>query len=94
MKVLALLPLLYIHSALAAPPSDVQIVLGQAAALVDALREGFVSTVENDVATVVHNTEYKDRVESWVENGKEFVEQNGLTCTSFHRSGSPSAQLA
>jgi hypothetical protein len=93
MKVLRLLPLLYIHSALAAPASNGQIVLGEAAAVVDTSREGFISTVENDAATVIHNTEYEDRVETWVENGKEFVKQNGLVCASFHRSGLPSAQL-
>jgi hypothetical protein len=87
MKVLALLPLLYIHSALAAPASGVQIVIGQAAELVDTLRKGFLSTVENDVATGVHNIEYEDKTETWVDNGKEFVESNGLTCTSFYRSG-------
>jgi hypothetical protein len=94
MKAWTLLPLLYIRSAFAAPASDAQIVLGEAAALVDTLREGFVSTVENDVATAIHNVEYGDKVETWFENSKEFVKQNGLVCTSLHRSGMPSAQLA
>jgi len=87
-----LLPLLYIGSAFAAPASDAQIVLGEAAALVDTLREGFVSTVENDIVT--HNVEYEDKVETWVENSKEFVKQNGLVCTCLHHSGVPSTQLA
>jgi len=94
MKAWTLLPLLYIRSAFAAPASDVQIVLGDAAALFDTSREGFVSTVENDVATVIHNIEYEDKVETWVENSKEFVKQNGLVCTSLHHSGMPSAQPA
>ena len=94
MKALTFLSLLYIRSAFAAPSSDVQIVLGEAAALVDTLREGFFSTVENDVATATHNVEYEDKVEeSWFENNKEYVKQNGLLCTYFHRSGIPSAQL-
>jgi hypothetical protein len=94
MRALTLLPLLYIRSAFAAPANDAQVVLGEAAALIDTLREGFIPTVENDVATVINNVEYDNNVESWVENGKEFVKQNGLVCTSFHRSRIPSAQLA
>ena len=94
MRALTLLPLLYIHSAFAAPPSDGQIVLGKAPALVDALREGFVPKVEHDVATVIHNGENEDKVETWVEKGKEFVKQNGLVCTYFHSSRVSLTQLA
>ena len=93
MRALALLPLLYIHSTFAAPASDGQIVLGEAAALVDALREGFVPKVENDVATVIHNGENEDKVETWEEKGKEFVKQNGLVCTYFHNSRVSLTQL-
>lgn len=94
MRALTLLALLYIHSAFAAPASDAQIVLGEAAALVDTLREGFVSAVEDAVSTVIDNVEnfsYEDTVETWFEKGKEFVKQNGLVCTSLHSSAIPSA---
>jgi len=94
MRALTLLPLLYIHSAFAAPASDAQIVLGEAAALVDTLREGFVSAVEDAVSTVIDNVEnmsFEDTVETWFEKGKEFVKQNGLVCTSLHSSVIPSA---
>jgi hypothetical protein len=86
MRALTLLPLLYIQSAFAAPASDAQIVLGEAAALVDTLHEGFVSAIENAASTVVQNAEnasYEDKVEAWFEDGMEFVKQNGLVCASF-----------
>jgi hypothetical protein len=50
-----LLPLLYIHSALAAPSSDAQIVLGETAALVDTLREPLISLEENDIGAGIPN---------------------------------------
>ena len=94
MRALTLLPLLYIHSALAAPSSDGQIVLGEAAALVDALREGFLPKAENDVANVINNAEHEDKAETWEEKGKEFVKQNGLVCAYFCSSRVSSTQLA
>ena len=80
---MTLLPLLYIHSAFAAPSSDGQIVLGEASALVDALREGFLPKVENDMPNVINSAEHEDEVETWEEKGKEFVKQNGLVCAYF-----------
>lgn len=91
---MTLLPILYIHSAFAAPASDGQIVLGEAPVLVDALREGFVPKVEHDVATVIHNGEDEDKVETWVEKGKEFVKQNGLVCMYLHSLRVSSTELA
>jgi hypothetical protein len=85
MRALTLLPLLYIRSALTAPASDAQIVLGETAALVDTLR-GLVSTEGN----VIHNVEdvsYEDKVETWVEEDREYVKQNGLVCASFQYPG-------
>jgi len=93
MRALTLIPLLYLHSTFAAPASDGQIVLGETAALVDTLREGFVPNVENDVATVIHNGENEDKVETWVEKGKEFVKQNGLVYEVVKHSALPNYQL-
>ena len=97
MKVLTLLPLLYVHSVLAAPASDAQIVLGETAAVAHPFGEGLVSAEENDVSTTIHKFEdvsYDDKAETWSEKGREFVKQNGLVCTSFHFPGVPSAQFA
>ena len=90
MRALTLLPLLYIHSALSAPASDAQIVLGETAALADALRGSLVPTEENVIGADIHNIEnvsYEDKVETWVEEGREYVKQNGLVCTSSQYSG-------
>jgi hypothetical protein len=86
MRPLTLLPLLYIHSALAAPASDAQIILDETAALVDASRGGLVSTEGNVIGSGIHNVEndsHEDKVETWVEEGREYVKQNGLVCTFF-----------
>ncbi len=87
MRALTLLPLLYIHSALAAPASDAQFVLGETAAIVDTLRGGHVSTTEgSNVGTVTHNAgnvSSEDEVETWVEEDREYVKQNGLVCKSL-----------
>ena len=84
------MPLLYIHSALSAPASDAQIVLSETAALADTLRDGLVSTEENIIGGDIHNAEnvsYEDKVETWVEEDREYVKQNGLVCTSSQCSG-------
>lgn len=86
MRALTLLPLLYIHSVLSAPASDAQIVLGETAALADTLRDSLVSTETKVIGAEVHNVEdvsHQDKVESWVEEDREYVKQNGLVCTSF-----------
>jgi len=88
MLALTLLPLLFIHSAFAAPASDAQIVLGETAALVDTLRGGHAYTEGKDVGAVIHhagNVSSENEVESWVEEDREYVKQNGLVCTSFQR---------
>ena len=90
MRTLRLLPLLFIHSAFAAPASDAQIVLGETTALVDTLRGGHVYTEGKDVGTVNHqagNVLSEDEVETWVEEDREYVKQNGLVCTFFQRPG-------
>jgi len=83
MRALPLLPLLFIHSAFAAPASDAQIVLSETTPLVHGYTEG------KDVAAVIHdgNVSFNDEVETWVEEDKEYVKQNGLVCTSFQRPG-------
>jgi len=90
MKALTFLPLLFIHSAFAAPASGAQVVLGETSALVDTLRGGHIYTEGKDVGTVIHdagNVSSEDEVETWVEEDREYVKQNGLVCTSFQRPG-------
>ena len=90
MRALTLLQLLFIRSAFAAPASDAQIVLGETTAVVDTLRGGHVYTEGKDVGTVIHNAgfvSFEDEVETWVEEDREYVKQNGLVCTSFQRPG-------
>jgi hypothetical protein len=85
MRALTLLPLLFFHSAFAAPASDAQIVLGETT-----LRGGHVYTEGKDIGTVIHhagNVSSEDDVETWVEEDREYVKQNGLVCTSFQRPG-------
>jgi hypothetical protein len=82
MRALTLLPLLYIHSALTAPANDAQVILGETAALVDTLRGGLVSTEGN----LIHNVD-EDKVETWVEEDREYVKQNGLVCAFFQYPG-------
>jgi cathepsin A (carboxypeptidase C) len=83
MRALTLLPLLFIPSAFAAPASDAQIVLGETTTVVDALR-GHVHTEGKDH---VGNVPFEDDVATWVEEGREYVKQNGLVCMSFQRPG-------
>lgn len=88
MRTLRLLLLLFIHSAFAAPAGDAQVVLGETTALVDTL--GHVYTEGKDVGTVIHhagNVSSEDEVETWVEEDREYVKQNGLVCTFFQRPG-------
>ena len=98
MRALTLLPLLYIPIALAAPgrDHDAQMVLGESATLVDAVQEGFAYGNNNHVdGPVVHNggnALSEDKVETWSEEGKEFMKQNGLVCMSFVALTSLSAQ--
>jgi len=95
MRALTLLPLFYIPIALAAPgrDHDAQTVLGESAALVDTVQEGFA--YGHVVGPVVHNCGNalpEDKVETWSEEGKEFMKQNGLVCMSFVALTSLSAQ--
>lgn len=90
MRALSLLPLLFIHSAFAAPATDAQIVLGETATPVDALRGGHVYTEGKDIGSDIHHTgivSSEDEVETWVEDDRVHVKQNGLVCTSLQRPG-------
>jgi hypothetical protein len=85
MRALTLLPLLYLPAVLAAPgrDHDAQVVFGKSAALADA---AYGNEGQHVVGPVVHsggNALLEDKVESWSEEGKEFIKQNGLVCTSF-----------
>ena len=89
MRALTLLPLLCLPAAFAAPghDHDAQVAFGQSAALADAS--------QHVVQPVAHNCEnalQEDKLETWSEEGREFVKQNGLVCTSFVALKSLSAQ--
>ncbi|KAH9023151.1 Alpha/Beta hydrolase protein [Lactarius pseudohatsudake] len=96
MRALTLLPLLYISTALAAPgrDHDVQVVLGQSAALVDTVHEGLA--YGNPPGSVVHNGGNalpEDKVETWSEEGREFMKQNDLVFELVKHSAFPKHQL-
>jgi hypothetical protein len=92
MRALTLLPLLYLPTAFAAPGGDhdTQAVFGKSAALAD-------TAYGNNSQHVVHNggnvlQEDNLKVETWSEEGTEFIKQNGLVCTSSVSSKLLSAQ--
>ena len=101
MKALTLLPLLYallyVPPALAAPglDHDAQVVFGKSAELADAVYEGLsYGNMNQDVVEPVYNcgNPLQDKVETWSEEGREFMKQNDLVCTSFRALTSLSAQ--
>lgn len=90
MRALSLLPLLFIHSAFAAPATDAQIVLGETTTPVNTLLGGHVYTEGKDVGADIHHAgifSSEDEVETWVEDDREYVKQDGLVCTSPQRPG-------
>ncbi|KAH8983045.1 Alpha/Beta hydrolase protein [Lactarius hatsudake] len=96
MRALTLLPLLYISTALAAPgrDHDVQVVLGESAALVDTVHEGLA--YGSPPGSVVHNGGNalpEDKVETWSEEGREFMKQNGLVFELVKHSAFPKHRL-
>ena len=80
MRALTLLPLLCLPTAFAAPghDHDAQVAFGQSAALTGASQH-----VVEPVAHNGGNALQDDKLETWSEDGTEFVKQNGLVCTSF-----------
>ena len=100
MRALTLLPLLYallyFPTALATPgfDHDAQVVFGGSAVLADAVHEGLAYGNKNQdvVRPIVHNALQEDKVETWSEEGREFMKQNDLVCTSFRALTSLSAQ--
>lgn len=85
MRALILLPLLYLPFVLAAPgrDHDTQVVFGESVSLADG---AYGNEIQHVVGPVVHNVGnalLEDEVETWFEEGKELIRQNGLVCTSF-----------
>jgi hypothetical protein len=98
LRALTLLPLVYIPTLLAAPATDVQIVLGETVSIVDTLHNGLSYSEEKNgaVLDVAYDGTSTDanKAQTWFEEGKEFLKQNGLTCMSSPwRHNLPSAQL-
>ncbi|KAH9051982.1 Alpha/Beta hydrolase protein [Lactarius vividus] len=96
MRAWTLLPLFYISNALAAPGRDhgMQVVLAESAALVDTIHEGL--TYGNAPGSVVHNggnALLEDKVETWSEEGREFMKQNGLVFELVKHLAFPDHQL-
>ncbi|KAH9975097.1 serine carboxypeptidase [Lactifluus volemus] len=96
MKALTLLPLLYIPTLLAAPATDVQIVLSETVSVADTLHNGLSCSEENgavlDVAYDGTSTD-ANKAETWFEEGKEFLKENGLTYELVKHSALPNHQL-
>lgn len=85
MRALTLLPLLYLPAVLAAPGQDhdAQVVFGKSAALADAADGNETQHVVGPVVYDGGNALLEDEVETWSEDGKELIRQNGIVCTSF-----------
>ncbi|KAI0066410.1 serine carboxypeptidase [Artomyces pyxidatus] len=82
MKSLALLSLLSLPAALAAPADELQVVLGDLTSYSDALNGGLFGSIAKGIDTVVHTVEdvfSSENVDKWMDKGREFVKQNGLT---------------
>jgi cathepsin A (carboxypeptidase C) len=78
MKAFALVSLLFVPAALAVPALELQSVLGEVDALSSGVFGGIAKGIERVAEGIFHDG--KEKVEQWVEEGKEFVKQNGLVC--------------
>jgi hypothetical protein len=76
MRGLALLPLLAL-SAAAVPANELQAILGELGGYTD-LSNNILGGIAKGVERVAHKAE--ETVEQWLDSGREFVKQNGLTC--------------
>lgn len=78
MKAFALVSLLFVPAALAVPAGELQVALGEFGDLTGGALSGIAKGIEHVAEGVLHNG--KERIHQWVEDGKEFVKQNGLVC--------------
>ncbi|EKM61756.1 uncharacterized protein PHACADRAFT_248586 [Phanerochaete carnosa HHB-10118-sp] len=75
MKAFAFVSLLFVRAVLAVPATDLQTALGEFD-LSDGVFGGIAKGIEHTAENIFNKG--KTRVEKWVEDGKEFVKQNGL----------------
>ena len=78
MKAFTLIPLLFIPASWAVPTSNLQTILSEVGDLSGGVFGGIAKGIEH-VAEDVFNRG-KEKVEQWVQDGREFVKQNGLVC--------------
>lgn len=78
MKAASLLPLFALPVVLAVPATE-QIVLGGVEAIAGAIGGPLVDIAES-VKHVLDDVFSKEKVTKWVDDGKEFIAKNGLTC--------------
>ena len=77
MKAFALVPLLFAQAALAVPAADLQTALGEFD-LSGGVFGGIAQGIEHAAESIFHKG--KQSIEKWVDDGKEFIKQNGLVC--------------
>ena len=77
MKVAFLSLLALVSAALAVPPHDPQSVFGVSKQDIQGIREGSNSVFDNA----------EDKVKQWVQDGRDFINHNGLTCESRSHNG-------
>jgi len=75
MKVFSLLPLALVPAIFAAPGDEAQVILGGT----DPLQSGLFHLPQG-VEGIIDKG--KEKVVQWIENGKHFIKQHGLTCKS------------
>ena len=95
MRAFNLVPLLFLPVAWSIPAGEFQEVLGELADLPEL--ESIWADISTEAAHVAHAwtgvektiQKGEEKVEQWIEEGKEFVKQNGLVCECPKRSVRP-----
>lgn len=85
MRALAILPLISLPLVQGIPASEFQTVLNEIGDISD-FTGGLFGGIAKGIGSAAKQAEKifhggQEKVEKWVEKGKEFVKQNGLTCT-------------
>lgn len=78
MRVLALASLFFVSTAHATPAPQLQTVFGDVLDMSSGVLSGISHGIEHVAGDVFSRS--KEMVEQWVDNGKEFIKQNGLVC--------------
>lgn len=81
MKAFTLIPLLFLPASWAIPTSDFQTVLGEVGDLSGGVLSGIAKGIEHVVEDALRSGQ--ETVEQWMQEGKDFVKQNGIVCKYF-----------